>query len=167
MAEIWAKIKNYPSYEISNLGKIKRIIPDYRNRIGILNPITSKGYKRIMLYPDRKMFFIHKLVMEAFNGTIPGDKQVNHKNGKKNDNRLSNLEYCTAKENTVHAHKTGLVDNKGSKNNLAKLKESDVKKIRKEYGKKGVTYKSLAKKYKVVPSNIRFIVKKLTWKHIK
>lgn len=170
MIEIWSKIKDYPHYEISDRGRIKRVIPDYMGRVGILHPVTCKhknGYKRIMLYPTRKMFFVHKLVMECFT-TYPGpNRQINHKNGRKNDNRLKNLEYCTAKENTLHSIKTGLRDNNGSKNNKAKLKEKDVLKIRKEYNKKsGINCRYLAKKYNVCVSNIQYIIKRTTWKHI-
>lgn len=165
MIENWAKIKDYPSYEISDRGRIKRVVMDYRGRVGILSPVYSKGYKRIMLYPTRKMFFVHRLVMESFASNPLNRKQINHKNGIKYDNRLVNLEYCTSKENITHAEKIGLRNSKGESNNKAKLTEKDVGKIRKEYNRKeGVTCKYLAKKYKVSPSNIQYIIKRKIWK---
>lgn len=169
MKEIWARIKDYSAYEVSNSGKIKRISPDYMGRIGLLNPVTTKhknGYKRIMLYPDRKMFFVHKLVMESFIGHLPKGKQINHKNGTKDDNRLKNLEYCTPRENTAHSIKIGLRNNKGSFNVTSKLKEKDVLKIRKEYLLGNKTLRQLGKKYKVDETNIGHIIRRKTWKHI-
>ncbi len=167
MIEIWAKIKNYPAYEVSTLGKIKRVIPDYMGRVGLLHPVTYKGengYKRIMLYPDRKIFFVHRLVAEAFVGK--SSKQINHKNGIKDDNRLENLEWCTAKENTAHADKMGLRNVRGSKNSTSKLKEEQVLKIRRTYSFRNNTQKMLAKKYGVCLSTIAQIIRRKIWKHI-
>lgn len=47
---------------------------------------------------------VHRLVWEAFNGPIPGRLEVNHKNLKRDDNRLENLELLTHRENVQHAH---------------------------------------------------------------
>jgi hypothetical protein len=49
---------------------------------------------------------IHRLVAKAF--CRGGGEIVNHKNGVKADNRASNLEWCTASENELHAYRTGL-----------------------------------------------------------
>ena len=51
---------------------------------------------------------VHRMVWEAFNGTIPPGQVINHLNGIKSDNRLINLEICTRQENTQHAIRTGL-----------------------------------------------------------
>lgn len=167
--ELWTKIKDYPDYEISNQGKLKRVIPDFRGRTGIRIPTICKdknGYLRIMLYPGRKIFFVHRLVMGSFIGKVPKGKQINHKNGKKQDNRLINLEYCTPKENTGHAEKMGLRNNRGSNNNLAKLSEKQVLEIRKTYYFRKNTQKMLAKKYGVCRDTIHQIINRKIWKHI-
>ena len=54
----------------------------------------------------RTVHKIHRLVMEHFVG--PSELTVNHKDGDKQNNDLSNLEYLTIKENTIHAYETGL-----------------------------------------------------------
>lgn len=65
---------------------------------------NSRWYMNLCIY-DRwkyKSFMIHRLVMIAF--VWPSKLQVNHKNWDKTDNRLENLEYCTASENVKHSY---------------------------------------------------------------
>ena len=77
----------------------------------------KKGYLRIRLRYGNvdehgaATYKVHRLVAEAF---IPNPKklpQVNHKDGDKTNNDVSNLEWCTNAENAVHAQDTGLCDN--------------------------------------------------------
>lgn len=79
--------------------------------------LDSKGYLRIRLrYGDvdkygAHTYKVHRLVAENF---IPNPKnlqQVNHKDGDKTNNDVSNLEWCTNAENAAHARATGLGDN--------------------------------------------------------
>lgn len=64
--------------------------------------LTTQGYPRVALCLNGivKYHLVHRLVMAAFVGQ--SHLQVNHKNGNPLDNRLENLEYCTAKQNSVH-----------------------------------------------------------------
>lgn len=67
------------------------------------------GYQYVCLFKDgqRKNVKIHRMVAEAY---LPknGKPHVNHKDGKKHNNALENLEWCTPKENKIHAFATGL-----------------------------------------------------------
>lgn len=56
-----------------------------------------------------KTVLVHNLVADVFLGRRQTGMTVNHKNGVKTDNRVENLEYVTAGENTTHAFTTGLV----------------------------------------------------------
>lgn len=67
---------------------------------------NQHGYRVLNCYGKKK--FLHRVVANIFFGICPKDKQVNHKDGNKNNNHPSNLEYITAKENIQHAIKLGL-----------------------------------------------------------
>lgn len=91
---------------------------------------TKTGYHRVILCKEGKSrkIFVHRLVCEAFIQN-PGNKPfVNHKDGVKLNNRLSNLEWCTAKENTKHAIEQGLQTPKIQKTNIPDNIKQEVKK---------------------------------------
>ena len=98
--EIWRDIKGFEGiYQVSNLGRVKSF---YRLKEKILKPkLAHNGYCRVGLCKNSigKFYMIHRLVWEAFNGQIPEGLQVNHINEIKSDNRLSNLNLMTPKEN--------------------------------------------------------------------
>lgn len=76
----------------------------------VLKPVNNGyGYKKVSLwvYGVFKQKYIHRLVAETFLGLV-GSLQVNHKDGDKSNNCLTNLEVVTAKQNTAHALKNGL-----------------------------------------------------------
>lgn len=71
-----------------------------------LGRVGSHGYLVTTL--NGRAFLLHRVVWEACVGTIPAGLVINHKNGKKTDNRLSNLEVVTSSANNVHALENGL-----------------------------------------------------------
>jgi hypothetical protein len=82
-----------------------------RSRGRWMKPRTdNNGYTYVTLFKDgiRKYPKVHRVVLESFSGGRVDPLQVNHKNGVKGDNRLSNLEWVTASENRKHAFRTGL-----------------------------------------------------------
>lgn len=106
-------IKGYEGlYEISINGKIKSI---GRKIEKILKPsINSRGYLCVNLTKDKKMKTIklHRIISNAFIPNPLNKPQVNHKDGNKLNNKISNLEWCTPSENMKHAFKElGIVSN--------------------------------------------------------
>ena len=101
--EIWKDIPNYEGiYQVSNIGRVKSLKRPHGLKEKILKPqMLNNGYYRVHLHKQsiRKNYYIHRLVFEAFNGQIPENMQVNHINEIKTDNRLSNLNLMTCKEN--------------------------------------------------------------------
>jgi hypothetical protein len=117
MEEEWREIEGYEGiYEVSSLGRIKSLERDVLYCSGkkqpikerILKPsISGSGYYFIALQNQgkRKVKDIHRIVAETFLG-VPDGKNiiVNHINLNKKDNRLSNLEFITQRENCDKKH---------------------------------------------------------------
>ena len=162
--EIWKEVPNYEGvYQISNLGRVKSL---KLGREKILKPKEHRnGYTQVYLWEEgkSKLFFVHRLIMLAFVGK--SDLQVNHKNGIKADNRLENLEYCTASENMTHAYSIGLKKVlKGEKHGQSKLTRSCAERIK--YGHHGITQQEIAEIYGVSRTQVYSIRSGKKWKHI-
>jgi hypothetical protein len=116
MTEIWKDIIGYEGlYQVSNLGRVKSL--SRYDRLGryhtgkILSDCDNgTGYRIVGLKVDgkQKTFTIHRLVATAFIENLHNYDYVNHKDGDKTNNRVDNLEWCTASENMLHAVKLGL-----------------------------------------------------------
>ena len=107
--EVWKPIKGYESlYSVSNCGRVKS---HKRSEAKILkNLIASTGYPTIFLSRSKvKTRFVHRLVAEAFLDNPQQKRTVNHKDGNKMNNHISNLEWCTHSENSLHANRAGLL----------------------------------------------------------
>ena len=102
MEEIWKDIQGYPNYQISNMGNVKSLNYRCTGKEKILKPAKNKdGYFYVGLCKQGKVktYKIHRLVAETFIDNPNNLPQVNHRNEIKTDNRTSNLEWCTAKQN--------------------------------------------------------------------
>ncbi len=101
--ETWKDIFGYGGdYQVSNLGRVRshkwskwRILKATKN---------ENGYLMVRLYSDKmRQCYVHRLVAQAF---LPNPQNlgcVNHKNEKRDDNRASNLEWCTAYYNNHYS----------------------------------------------------------------
>jgi hypothetical protein len=165
-------------YWVSACGKVKReegIVPFGigKRKIGgvILSPkIDQRGYEEVGLGFEQKSTYvrIHRLVAMAWIGDIPKGMCVNHIDGNKRNNNLSNLEIVTYSENSKHAHRTGLVTpnpKRGIEHHRSKINEEDVLKIRAIHREtKSIT--SISNQFGIGKSQVQRIVKKQSWSHI-
>lgn len=109
--EIWKDVVGYEGlYQVSNLGNVKslpRKLPlpitgFYYTKERVLTPTKNKrGYKIATLRANgvNMGYSVHRLVMFAFVDVVDKHTQVDHKDGDRSNNVLSNLRYCTNREN--------------------------------------------------------------------
>ena len=120
MQEIWKQVTIEPYcdyYSVSNFGNVKSTCRYLNNGAWTLEdrPIKqytdNRGYKYVIfsVLGKKKYVKVHRLVATAFVPNPRHFKQVNHIDGNKLNNSLSNLEWCTLEYNVSHAHKTGLI----------------------------------------------------------
>lgn len=167
--EQWKDIPGYEGlYQVSDQGNVKSL--SYRRsgkpKLLHLNLLPS-GYLLVGLCKQNKlkMHYVHRLIALAFYG--PSTLTVNHIDGIKTNNRLSNLEYLTVLENIEHGHRIGLCSNqvKGEGCGNAKLTETNVQEIRSRRAA-GESLKSLGKSFEVDVSVISLVSRRLAWKHV-
>lgn len=111
--EKWKKIKDFPAYEVSDLGQVRRCLPSQTSKVGKQLKTTfhtNSGYITLVLRKDGKSYTknLHRIVAKAF---IPNPKelpQVNHKDGNKDHNAASNLEWRTNLGNMRHSTQIGI-----------------------------------------------------------
>lgn len=156
-------IPGHERYEINSDAIIrnattKTIKKQYLNSIGYL--MVSFSYKN-----KSRPLRVHRLLASAFIPNPDGLPHINHKDGNKTNNTIGNLEWCTHAENMTHAFKTGLANNTGIKNGMAKLSESKAKQA-KEWLKQGYSQYRIARNLGVSRSAILKIKLGKTWNHV-
>lgn len=145
--EEWAPVPEFDGYlEASNMGRIKnawtgKVLKQQTNR---------KGYKTVTVNVLGKTFTreVHRWVASAFIKGNHTGMDVHHKDADKTNNKLSNLEYCTRKENIRHAIEDGIMKTNNFGNKSIKVKCIENGKI---YNSLNECYKDI----RVSPSDIR------------
>ena len=136
-------LSDYPDYIIFKNGDIYSTLC---RKVVKLKPGKKKaGYRFIGLNKtngERKYEMVHRLVAKTFIKNPENYPEVNHKDGNKNNNDASNLEWVTSKGNISHAIKTGLIKTGGN----CKLNDiADVVSVFKAHGK----YRDIGKRFGV------------------
>ena len=170
--EEWLPVVGYEGYySVSNMGRIRRDAPGLRQRTTypgriLRTSIDKNNYRQVTLCVNGKETREkpHQLVAFAFLGPRPEGKQINHKNGHKNDNRVENLEWVTHAENGRHAARMGLLYTWKALQQ-AKLHPPEVIDIRQLYKTGQFTQRELAQIFHTTQMMVWKITKGLGWKH--
>lgn len=125
MGKNWRDIKGYEGYyQVSNLGAARSVTrkvwrSDSKWGHGYLTQLSGRrlscvqkdnGYfvVTLSLHGKHRTHYIHRLIADAFLENPNSLPEVNHKDGNKSNNHIGNLEWCSHKENAVHAWENGL-----------------------------------------------------------
>ena len=162
MDDYWRAVPGYSNYLVSRHGEVWSLV---RNKV-LAQVVGKRGYSTVNLYRDAhpRNFLVHRLVAAAFLGPIPPDKQVNHKDGDKQNNNLDNLELVTPEENRAHAARTGLVV-RGEQNPVSRLTDAKVRAIRAQRDA-GVRVQEIAYSFGVSEKTIYLVCRRITWRHV-
>ena len=187
MPERWIDVLGFEGlYKVSSEGRIKSLPRIIRTKQGQKRGYTRSVEGRILRYSlgggvnGRRYpkvglsncgrvthMYVHHVVWTSFRGVIPEPLEVNHIDGNKKNNNLTNLEIGTRQHNTHHAMVMGLsrIHFKGSKNPGAVLTESKVRKIKQRL-RRGENQTKIAKDVGVCKQTITLIKQGRLWSHV-
>lgn len=153
-------LKNqFPSYDVYPDGRVW----SWKTNKFLKHQICHLGYHIVYLIDvnkRRKRFTVHRLVAYKYLRNPENYPDINHKDGNKDNNDISNLEWCTKSYNSWHACQLGL-----KKYPDKKLSDDDVIEIRKLL-EKGMFQKDIGKLFNTCQTNISDIKLRKTWRHI-
>jgi len=155
------KIEGYENYIITDQGEVINTNSNHTMK----KQINNCGYHRVELSRSgkQKKYFVHRLVANAYIPNKENLPQVNHINGDKLDNRVSNLEWCTASQNHKHSFKhlnrkvTRVFD---TDSGATKIKKADIPGLIER--KKTMTYRALALELGVHPKYLSPLLRGIT-----
>lgn len=166
-AERWRPVPEFPEhYAVSDRGRVRRTKGGRGAKAGRILRATENnqtGYFAIGLSVNNRqhMRYVHRLVLEAFVGPCPPGLEGTHRNGKKNENRLSNLRWATHVENIADKRDHGTVL-RGSDVGNSKLTEADVRAIRRSTELQRV----VAARYGISRAHVSLIRSRKVWGHV-
>lgn len=159
--EIWKTCPLEECYEVSTHGRVRNKETKHVKSLRL----DINGYPRVTLYPSGKTYLVHKLVATTFLERLEHHTQVNHKDGMKHNNSVTNLEWCDSSWNTTHRDTVLQSKWKGQMNPSAVLDVNDVRRIKSgEFD--GLSNAKVGKIFGVKDECIRLIRVGVNWSHI-
>lgn len=178
--EMWADIPGYEGwYQVSTWGVVRSVdrtifyedgrIQKHRGKTMSTSSKGKNKYAVVGLCKNRKTRFeyVHRLVAMTFIPNTENKREVNHKDGNKRNNRLTNLEWTSSSENKRHAVAAGVLFNPRPKRGReagGKLTDDAVRFIRAESGKRST--RELARLFGVCRRTIVSVIRGNTWGHV-
>lgn len=165
----WYEISDFKGlYSVSKEGHVFSI-----SRQKVMSPYNVNGYHMLVLQKDKskKRMLVHRIVAQTFLKNKNNFPQVNHKDGNKTNNNVSNLEWCTASENKKHSWRIGTSKitakflESTSRNRLkaidkiTKYHENDIIKIGKIRETQGIGSRKISKLLNIPKSSIDYLLR--------
>ncbi|WP_158011135.1 NUMOD4 domain-containing protein [Hymenobacter lapidarius] len=166
--EIWRAVVGFAGrYEVSNVGRVRSLPKGPLGKIRYIGGPAQTGYTKVLLSRDGKHhhFNIHTLVASAFIEKPASESPlcVNHKDGNKANNSVSNLEWVTYQENSIHAAKNRL-SKIGSEHYAARFTDEEVLLIREAF--RTTSSVELATRHGITTGAMSALIQGRTWKHL-
>ena len=141
-------------YEVTEDGLV---YSNVGTRKALVGKTTREGYRMVVLTVDNKKIYknVHRLVAENFLPNPENKPEINHKDGDKLNNKVSNLEWCTSSENQEHARDMGL--------QKYKINIEIAEEIRELYSTGNWTHVNLGLKFGLKKTNIGYIINNQRW----
>jgi hypothetical protein len=162
--EEWKPVPDWPEYEVSNMGQVRRAMSGSNAKIGkILKPQPlGAGYQCVNLsgHGTRKKMLVHRLVAIAFLGES-GTLEVCHWDGDPWNCRLDNLRYDTPQNNAKDKKRHGTLA-RGERNGSNKWKTETVLKIKQSL-RSGKSWNTVSREFSIPVGTIGKIAKGRTW----
>jgi hypothetical protein len=163
---IYSGINFSDKFFVSNTGEIKniktnKILKQYKNKRGYMQIVVSLGSRN-----SSKKLSVHRAILESFYGIEPNKLDVNHIDFNRSNNTLSNLEWCTAKENYEHSKIKIIAGHpRGTAHYLSKLNAEKIDYIRTSYIPYNKIYgiRALSRELKVHHRTIEDVLSSRTW----
>lgn len=169
---IWKQISGFSDYEVSDDGRVRfvggwrsfgsqrRYIPPGERKLAV----KANGYMQVTIYNERRPAnkYVHRLVAEAFVPNPDKLPEINHKDGNKQRNRHSNLEWVSSIQNKEHARAVLGIDFSGERHGMAKITEIEALEIIRAPG----THQDIADRYGVSRQQVGNIKNGLSWAYL-
>lgn len=152
--------KTLDKYEVSDDGRIRNA----KTGREIKQFLGPDGYMRTQIAGKSRL--VHRVIAKTYIPEVDGKEFVNHKDGNKQNNRVSNLEWVTRSENLQHAYAIGLKDISGTKNPRCKLTVEQIRFIKENYTPGDPEYgaKALSSRFGVAHQTICAVVSGQNWR---
>lgn len=166
---MWKKVEGFNNYEVSDSGFVRNIRTGRVLKFDCVKKrkgTVDSDYLRVTLCENNtpRKFAIHRLVAKHFLEDYSEDLEVNHKNGNRFNNLVSNLEMVSSEQNRAHALETGLCP-KGEEHGNVKYTEQQANLVI-TLSREGYSRKDVAEIAGVTVSFVKDIRSGKAWKHL-
>lgn len=167
MKEIWKPVPGFEGrYEVSSCGRFKALAREIVYKDGRRGKLKEKMLKGSLMnagyilisFDTKTKLLAHQVVARAFLKESEYRQTVNHKDGDKTNNHISNLEWATYAENNRHARNTGLNKQHGERTNLSKYTDQFIEAVRNVFAEYHPTYENLGRMFGLTGTHARQIV---------